>query len=79
MLNDSGRDYEDVNSGAELVPGGSLFRAIDELLGGRAGKASVMNEPRKRSIEWLQADAFGFGGDNASPIASAEPCKLVEQ
>lgn len=32
----------------------------------------VLNEPRGRSIEWLQVNAFGFGGQNASLVVSAE-------
>lgn len=30
----------------------------------------VLNAPRKRSIGWLQANAFGFGGQNASLVLS---------
>jgi 3-oxoacyl-[acyl-carrier-protein] synthase II len=32
----------------------------------------VLSEPRKRDIAWLQANAFGFGGQNASLVLSAE-------
>ncbi len=32
----------------------------------------VLNEPRKRAIEWLQVNAFGFGGQNASLVVSAK-------
>lgn len=31
----------------------------------------VLDEPRKRDIEWIQANAFGFGGQNASLVVSA--------
>ncbi|HKY23299.1 MAG TPA: beta-ketoacyl-[acyl-carrier-protein] synthase family protein [Vicinamibacterales bacterium] len=33
----------------------------------------VMREPRKMDIEWLQLNAFGFGGQNASLVVSAKP------
>lgn len=32
----------------------------------------VLGGPRKREIEWIQANAFGFGGQNASLVVSAE-------
>lgn len=31
----------------------------------------VLFEPRKRDIEWIQVNAFGFGGQNASLVVSA--------
>ncbi|HZZ51037.1 MAG TPA: beta-ketoacyl-[acyl-carrier-protein] synthase family protein [Pseudonocardia sp.] len=31
----------------------------------------VLHEPRKREIEWIQVNAFGFGGQNASLVLSA--------
>ncbi|BCB82801.1 beta-ketoacyl-[acyl-carrier-protein] synthase family protein [Phytohabitans suffuscus] len=33
----------------------------------------VLGEPRKRSMEWMQVNAFGFGGQNASLVLSAGP------
>lgn len=33
----------------------------------------VLDEPCKREISWIQANAFGFGGQNASLVISAEP------
>jgi 3-oxoacyl-[acyl-carrier-protein] synthase II len=33
----------------------------------------VLDEPRKREIEWIQANAFGFGGQNASLVVSGHP------
>ena len=33
----------------------------------------VLGEPRKKSVEWLQVNAFGFGGQNASLVVSAGP------
>ena len=32
----------------------------------------VLDKPRERGIEWIQANAFGFGGQNASLVVSAE-------
>jgi 3-oxoacyl-[acyl-carrier-protein] synthase II len=32
----------------------------------------VLGQPRKRDISWIQANAFGFGGQNASLVVSAE-------
>jgi 3-oxoacyl-[acyl-carrier-protein] synthase II len=32
----------------------------------------VLGRPRKRDIAWIQANAFGFGGQNASLVLSAE-------
>jgi len=32
----------------------------------------VLGRPRARDISWIQANAFGFGGQNASLILSAE-------
>ncbi|MEQ9661827.1 MAG: beta-ketoacyl-[acyl-carrier-protein] synthase family protein [Parasphingopyxis sp.] len=32
----------------------------------------VMETPRKRATDWLQINAFGFGGQNASLVVSAE-------
>ena len=31
----------------------------------------VIDAPRKKSVEWLQVNAFGFGGQNASLVVSA--------
>jgi 3-oxoacyl-(acyl-carrier-protein) synthase len=31
----------------------------------------VLRQPRKREIEWIQVNAFGFGGQNASLVLSA--------
>jgi 3-oxoacyl-[acyl-carrier-protein] synthase II len=31
----------------------------------------VLGEPRKREIEWIQVNAFGFGGQNASLVVGA--------
>ncbi len=33
----------------------------------------VMDEPRRKPLEWVQANAFGFGGQNASLVVSAGP------
>lgn len=33
----------------------------------------VLDRPRTRSVDWLQANAFGFGGQNASLVVSAAP------
>lgn len=33
----------------------------------------VLGQPRKKAVAWLQANAFGFGGQNASLVVSAEP------
>lgn len=33
----------------------------------------VLGEPRKKSVDWLQINAFGFGGQNASLVVSAGP------
>jgi 3-oxoacyl-[acyl-carrier-protein] synthase II len=33
----------------------------------------VLGEPRKRSMDWMQVNAFGFGGQNASVVLSAGP------
>ncbi|MFY9926702.1 MAG: beta-ketoacyl-[acyl-carrier-protein] synthase family protein [Streptosporangiaceae bacterium] len=32
----------------------------------------VLGQPRRRDISWVQANAFGFGGQNASLVVSAE-------
>ena len=33
----------------------------------------VLGKPREREISWIQVNAFGFGGQNASLVVSAEP------
>lgn len=33
----------------------------------------VMHEPRRMNIDWLQVNAFGFGGQNASLVVSSNP------
>jgi 3-oxoacyl-[acyl-carrier-protein] synthase II len=32
----------------------------------------VLDEPRRRQVDWFQANAFGFGGQNASLVVSSE-------
>jgi 3-oxoacyl-[acyl-carrier-protein] synthase II len=32
----------------------------------------VLGTPRRKAVEWLQANAFGFGGQNASLVVSAQ-------
>ncbi|ALJ21850.1 beta-ketoacyl-[acyl-carrier-protein] synthase family protein [Microbacterium sp. No. 7] len=32
----------------------------------------VLDEPRRRTVDWLQVNAFGFGGQNASLVVSRE-------
>ncbi|MEU7818016.1 beta-ketoacyl-[acyl-carrier-protein] synthase family protein [Pseudonocardia sp. NPDC049154] len=32
----------------------------------------VLHEPRKRDVDWIQVNAFGFGGQNASLVVSRE-------
>lgn len=36
----------------------------------------VLKEPRRKPIEWLQLNAFGFGGQNASLVVSAQPSSM---
>lgn len=35
----------------------------------------VLDAPRKKATHWLQANAFGFGGQNASLVVSAAPAR----
>ena len=52
----------------ELVHTGGTTQADSEI-----AFDLVLREPRKMSIEWLQLNAFGFGGQNSSLVVSARP------